>query len=376
MQVTSFSGESPEELLKAIHQSPVSGPTLGIIFSSLSLDVRSLSTAFTTVPFPVIGCTSSGEIRAFGDENPILELSAVGCLLNPDPETFRVRLFERNTHHPFDLGSEIGRWGSATFQNPLFVLLVSGLTINIEGILNGIKATSHHPPHITGGLAGDDMEFKETFTFLNGEFSSDGVSVLLLDGDHFEVHTLITSGWQGVGAEKRITHSSENIIYTIDNRPAVDLYKEYLNLRDEDIPALSAAFPLIIRREPYPEIIRTPVGVDWDNRALIFSGSVPEGASAKFASSPGSITIQNSIKDIIRFNEHIKSADLLLLFSCMARHQTVGNLVQDEIIAAQKGNTVPLIGFFCYGEIGTDDSGWCDFHNETFTLMAIRERHP
>jgi hypothetical protein len=374
MQATPLYGESSEELVTAIRSSLVKNPSLGIIFSSVSLGICKLSQELKQFSFPIIGCSSSGEIQKVHGDRPISELSAVGCLINPSSESFRVELFSRGEGDSLSLGKRVGVWGREQFAEPIFIILISGLTNDGEQIIKGIEDSFLTPPRVYGGVAGDDGKFEETFVFLNGTISSDGVAVLLFDGTIHTAFSLITSGWRGVGAEKVITHSSGNQVYTIDDIPALDIYKKYLNLKEEDIPSLSVDFPLIVKRVDGSIVIRAPLAVDRKDRSLIFAGSVPQGSVVTFSSSPGKETIQNSVFDICKASDRIASADLILIFSCMARHQATGDCVIDEINAAAGSKETPMIGFFSYGEIGNNSFGKCEFYNETFTLVALSER--
>jgi hypothetical protein len=57
----------------------------------------------------------------------------------------------------------------------------------------------------------------------------------------------------------------------------------------------------------------------------------------------------------------------------MARHMALGPSISEEIIEAWQNWQKPLIGFFTYGEIGSNYHAACDFHNETFTMVSIKE---
>ncbi|MFH0967445.1 MAG: FIST N-terminal domain-containing protein [Methanobacteriota archaeon] len=374
MRVTTFYGESPEEILTNIERSPISSPTLGIIFSSVSLGIPELAERLERCRFPIIGCSSAGEILNGGGTNPLSELTAVGCLIDLNPDSFKTRIFERMEKTPSSLGEKIGRWGSDQFKDPVFFILISGLTNDGEAVIKGIEQVFSSPPQIFGGVAADDGKFEETFVFSNNCISSDGVAAIVFDGSVFNFFNLITSGWRGVGAEKIITKSEGNIVYFIDNRPAIEFYTDYLNLKEEDIPHLSVDFPLIVRRVDDSVVIRTPLAVDKEHHGLVFAGSVPQGSAVTFSSSPGRETIQNSVCDINQCSDQVKDADLVLLISCMARYQATGGFVIDEINAAIDIGPAPLVGFFSYGEIGNNELGRCEFNNETFSLVAITEK--
>jgi len=372
MRVTTLYGESPKEILTTIEKSPINSPTLGIIFSSVSLGIPELTEKLGGCQFPIIGCSSAGEILCGRGETPISELSAVGCLIDPDPDSFRARIFKRGEETSSSLGETIGRWGSDQFKDPIFFILISGLTNDGEAVIKGIEQVFSASPQVFGGVAGDDGGFKETFVFLNNRSETDGVVAIVFDGSVHTFFGLITTGWQGVGAEKIVTRSEGNVVYSINNQSALEFYTEYLNLKEEDIPYLSVDFPLIVRRTDGSVVIRTPLAIDKEHRALVFAGSVPQGSSVTFSSSPGKETIQNSVHDINRCSDQVKDADLLILISCMARHQATGGIVADEINAAGDfGN--PLVGFFSYGEISNNELGKCEFFNETFTLVALKE---
>lgn len=376
MQTAPLYAESSDELVSAIRAAAIDLPSLGIIFSSVFLDIPVLSDSLAQFPYPIAGCSSSGEIMSGRGNNPVSELSATGCLINPDPDSLRVNLFNREEMSSYDLGRMTGTWGVEQFSNPVFIILISGLKTDGEQIIKGIESVFQKAPQVYGGMAADDGAFEQTYVFTNGRYSTDGILAIVFDQGTIEFSGLITSGWRGVGSERLVTRSSGNIVYTIDGKPALDLYSRYLHLKDEDIPRLSVDFPFIVKRTDGSAVIRTPTEKDLENRAIVFAGSVPEGSRVMFSSNPGEETIQNSIADITRFSDQIREADLLILFSCMARHQAVGRKVEDEINAAANAGTSLLIGFFSYGEIGNNELGRCEFYNETFTLLTIRQRRP
>jgi hypothetical protein len=39
------------------------------------------------------------------------------------------------------------------------------------------------------------------------------------------------SGWDTLGVKRKVTSSFENILYELDNQPALELYKRYLGDR-------------------------------------------------------------------------------------------------------------------------------------------------
>ena len=168
-----------------------------------------------------------------------------------------------------------------------------------------------------------------------------------------------------------ITSSEGSTVNTINDRPALDVIKEYLNVSDAEIVAVSLNFPLILKRPDGSEVIRALFAADFTSRSLKFAGDVPQGAKVRFSSSFGRETIDTAIQDLKTFHPQQADADLLILFSCLARRRAAGPMVDEEIMAAYNLWKCPLIGFFACGEIGTNRYGTCEFYNVSLSLVLI-----
>ncbi len=281
-------------------------------------------------------------------------------------------LFEKHDTSSFDLGIQIGTWGKETFSRPAFIVTMSGLKNDGEALVKGIESVNPPGTRIFGGLAGDDGKILETYVFSPTGYSADGAAVIVFDQSRVEVNGIVTSGWTGVGGEMVITASEGNIVRSINNRSPVGIYKEYLHVEDEDLQDLAVSFPLLVKRPDGSEVLRTFLAIDHENGSLVFAGTMPQGTRVRFSSSFGHEIIEKSILDLTTWHQQHPHADLILLFSCMARHNVSGPMVNEEITAASDLWNAPLIGLFSYGEIGHNSAGTCDFHNETLSLVSIR----
>ena len=366
-----FSADSAREISERIRNFSDFHPTLGIIFSSVALGIPDLASEISSAGFPVFGCSSCGEILKVKREEPVLEQSAVCCLLDIDPSVFSVTLFEKSDESSFDFGKRIGSWGKERFASPAFIVTMSGLKNDGEALVRGIESENLPGTRIFGGLAGDDAKFSGTYVFSETGLSMDGAAVLVLDQSRVEVNGIATSGWMGVGGEMVITSSEGNVVRTINNRSAVELFKAYLQVKDEELQDMGISFPLLVRRPDGSEVLRTFLAIDFETGSLIFAGAVPQGARVRFSSSFGHEVIEKTIRDITNWHGQHPRSDLILLFSCMARHHVSGPMVTEEIAAASDLWNAPLIGLFTYGEIGHNLAGTCDFYNETLSLVSI-----
>jgi len=375
MKKTTLQADSQAELLAKIRAALASGlqPTLGILFCSVDLGINDTARALGEFKFPFFACSSCGEIFTEGDKSRALENSAVVSLLELPADSFQVKLVDGTGLDSLALGATIGRWGKSIFKNPAFMVVVSGIKRDGEQVVHGLLGEFPTQVPLFGGLAGDDAKFKETFAFTNGQVTNDGAVVVVFDNDLVAVEGLATSGWVGLGAPKTVTSSEGNVVFSIDGEPALDIYKKYLNIRDVDLPGIGMEYPLQVMRDDGTHVLRAVVGVDADRHALVFAGAVPQNAQVRFSSSPGFEAVDHARRDFESFaKEGGPPPDLLVFFSCIARHAALGPMVEDEIRAAQNIWKAPGLGFFTYGEIGRNLVGRCDFYNETCALVLLR----
>jgi hypothetical protein len=369
-----FSAASADELMEKYRQIRSFQPTLGIVFSSIALGIPDLVAALGPEGIPVFGCSTAGEILVEGESDPFHDQSAVGCFLDFDPALFRISLFERGEDPSFLLGRHIGEWGLGQFPKPAFIIAIAGLKNDGEAIVLGIQQAAGRSVPLFGGMAGDDALMEDTLAFTGDRISHDGAVVLVFDADKVDVLGIASSGWVGIGAEMRITSSEGNTVYTINGRPATEVFKEYLDVKDEELQQIGINFPLQIHRPDGTDVLRAFLSVDFSSGSLTFAGSVPQGSLVRFSSSFGYQTIEQAVRDMREYHAVHPQASLLLLFSCIARYRVAGSMAADEVFTASRLWNAPLAGFFTYGEIGLNRLGTCDFHNETLSLVLISLR--
>jgi hypothetical protein len=358
----------------AAHTSDGFRPNAAIIFSSVKMNIGEIVTFLSSREVSVFGCSSCGEFLYDNHQQVISEEGLVCMMMALVPGSFDVRLFGRQGHTSFELGNSIGRWATDRVEKPALLVLGSGLDTDGEQLVRGIQQITGDGVQMYGGLAGDDARFRETFVFSEEKLENNGAIAMVFDTGLYDIGGIATSGWVSIGAEKIITHSEGNVVYTIDGEPALDVYKDYLNVNDADLPEIGVEYPLLIRKPGSDDVLRAVINVDRDKKSLIFAGTVPNGAVVTFSSSPGFEIIEFTRNKVIAFYNNNKETDALILFSCMARHNALGPTISEEIDEAWQKWAKPLIGFFTYGEIGNNYHGVCDFHNETFTMVSLKQK--
>src|SRR5207302_9630361 len=145
------------------------------------------------------------------------------------------------------------------------VLLFSdGLNVNGSELVRGLNSVLSSDVVLTGGLAGDGSRFQRTWVVHNGAPQANLVVAAGLYGDSVAVGHGSKGGWDNFGPERLITRSQGNILFELDGRPALELYKEYLGELAEGLPATGLLFPLAVRSESSDQkhLVRIMLSVD------------------------------------------------------------------------------------------------------------------
>jgi hypothetical protein len=259
------------------------------------------------------------------------------------------------------------------------VLVISdGQKVNGSQLVVGLQETLPPGTIITGGLAGDGARFKKTLVGLNDIPSEGKIAAIAFYGKSLSITYGSVGGWDAFGHERMITKSVDNELFELDNKPALDIYKNYLGEYAHELPGSGLLFPLSIR---YPSsnhsVVRTILAINEDRKSLTFAGNMPEGSYAQLMKASldrliegASDAAQNSVRDIIR------KPDLAILISCVGRKLVLDQRIEEEVevIRAIYGDKTAISGFYSYGEISPSFNFMkCELHNQTMTVTTFSE---
>ncbi|MDH5517271.1 MAG: FIST C-terminal domain-containing protein [Gammaproteobacteria bacterium] len=257
-------------------------------------------------------------------------------------------------------------------------VLSDGLNINGSALVRGINKLTDSVT-FTGGMAGDGERFKETWVVANAPAEQFCIVVVGFYGENLAISSGCFAGWSEFGGDRLVTKSSGNILYELDNEPALKLYKKYLGKYADELPESGMRFPLSIKhKENDPEVIRTLLGINEDDNSIIFAGDIPEGYTVRLMKPKIDLLIDGAkvaAQEIDKINDE---PSLGLVVSCSGRRTVMQDLVEEEleIVGNVLGKNTQLTGFYSYGEIApfSDDIYHCELHNQTLTLTVIYEK--
>jgi hypothetical protein len=323
----------------------------------------------------LLGCSTGGQIR--NDDVIDDEIAAVALRF----ERTRLKLAcaqACNATQSRAAGETIGRALDGDKLTGIFVLS-DGLNINGSELVAGITSVVGKRIALTGGLAGDGADFKETLVGGDAAPRKHQVAAVGFYGDAVRVGCGSAGGWDEFGPRRRITRSVGNVLHELDGKPALDLYKRYLGEEANGLPGSALLFPLRIH-DPQAievELVRTVLAVDHEAKSMTFAGDMPEGWVAQLMR--GNLDrlaagAAEAARQAVNGAGHGDSVAILV--SCIGRRLLMGQRITDEVEAAglELGGRVRRLGFYSYGEIAPHvATGTCQLHNQTMTVTVIGE---
>ena len=315
----------------------------------------------------IIGCSTAGEIHATGIHDGTISVAVARFERTAVQSAFETVTLE-GSH---DAGVRLAKKIVRPDLRGAFILS-AGNDVNGSSLTEGIRSVLGSIP-ISGGLAGDGTRFGETWVMADGHPRSGVASIVGFYGDSIRLGHGSKGGWDKFGPERRITRAQGNVLYELDGRPALDLYKNYLGELASGLPATALLYPLAIRQsESADQLVRTVLAHSDDDKSLTFAGDMPVGALAQLMRA-------NFDRLVDAASNAASSAlcddvGLCISVSCVGRRLVLGERIEEETEAV--GDMLPgcpIVGFYSYGEISPDGDGNCRLHNQTMTLTTFAE---
>jgi len=324
----------------------------------------------------VIGCTTSGEILDTQIYDETLCLTAVE-FKSSEVDVYSVDI----NSDPSGASKRLAQHFKPEGLKSLFILS-DGQMINGTDLVNSLQNLLPVGTVITGGLAGDGTNFTETILWHNSESGSGKIIGCGFYGEKLRVAHGSMGGWDPFGPKRLITKSYDNILYSLDDKPALELYKTYLGEHAQNLPASALLFPLLITNsDNNPEVIRTILNINEHDNSMIFAGDIPENSYAQLMKANFERLIdgaETAAKNTLAsaLSDHAQKDGLIIMVSCVGRRLVLNQRTEEEVEAVKEafGESNHYTGFYSYGEISPlVKGGKCGLHNQTMTITSFFE---
>lgn len=249
------------------------------------------------------------------------------------------------------------------------LLLAPPTLINCATLLEGIQDGHPMVPLFGGGSAGSG-DPHEASLFLNGEAVMRGAIILSFAGKNLHIDNHLFFSWKSTGLSLTLTRVDDFRIHTIDDKPAFDIYRDYLNIEpgvDKDIFLLE--FPLLIERDGLM-LARNPIFSSEDGSVSMVA-DVYTGETAHL----GYLDVDENVsrlKDVLE-SLNTFTPEAIFIYSCICRRFTLQQDTEMEIAPFQA--LAPVAGFFTYGEFCRIGDR-LELLNSSQIIVSMREGEP
>ncbi|HXD40235.1 MAG TPA: FIST N-terminal domain-containing protein [Ramlibacter sp.] len=361
---------------------------LVLLFGATSVLEQPHLTAAVRRDYPaaqIVGCSTAGEICGSRVSDDSLVVTAIRF------EHTQFRSVEINLNEApdsFQAGESIARNLPCSIRDAItgveeklahVLVLSDGLKVTGSDLVAGLMKHLPEGVALTGGLAGDGTKLGRTLVFRNNVPENGAISALGLYGRRLKVGFGSLGGWDSFGPERLVTKSRANVLYELDGRSALDLYKKYLGEQAKGLPATGLLFPLSVRTGlGESPVVRSFLAIDKKTQGLVFGADIPEGAYARLMKANFERLIDGATGAARTTYQAIGSGttELALLISCVGRKLVLKQRIEEEVEAVRDvlGTDATLAGFYSYGEISPFSPGAkCELHNQTMTITALSE---
>lgn len=264
------------------------------------------------------------------------------------------------------------------------MVFCDGLKVKGADLVKGLSKNIPADVVMTGGLVGDGSDMKETVLGLNTTPQSGQVVLVGFYGDNIKIGYGSMGGWDSFGPARLVTKSNENVLYELDGKPALTLYKQYLGDKAKDLPESGLLFPLDLHTEEdgkETRVVRTALGVNEENQSLIMGGDIPEGSKVTLMKANFDKLVDGAggAANMSNISLRETNPDLAILISCIGRKLVLKARIEEETEAVKEklgdSDNIFITGFYSYGEISpvAATEKQCKLHNQTMTITTFKE---
>ncbi len=359
-------------------EQPLAKVNLVMVFGSTSALLQLEPLAKLRALYPgarLVGCSTAGEIcgtRVLDDSIVATAVAFEGTQIRCVQTSLGGRSLSR------EAGARLALQLPPEELVHVFVLS-DGLAVNGSELVKGLVGGLPAGVGLTGGLSGDGARFERTLVCLDGKPLEGEVIALGLYSKRLKVGCGSMGGWDPFGPERLVTRSAANVLHALDGESALGLYKQYLGDHASGLPGSALLFPLAVRIDGAPAVVRTVLSIDEAAQTMTFAGDVPEGAHARLmkANFDRLIDGANSAARTSFVGFGVESPELAILISCVGRKLVLKQRIEEEVESVREvlGPSTAMTGFYSYGEISPFNAdARCELHNQTMTITTFSER--
>lgn len=210
----------------------------------------------------------------------------------------------------------------------------------------------------SGYLVGGLSSAREETVQVANDVLSGGLSGVVFASD-VQVSTRLTQGCTPLEARHTVTECEDNILVSLDGRPALEVFKEDIGevlARDlrRAVQFMHVGMP-VRGSDTGDYLVRNLVGLDPKNGLVAVGDWVEQGSQLFFCKRDAQTAREDMARMLAALKAEVPAPRGALYYSCLGRgeHMFGRRGAELELVREVFGD-LPLAGFFCNGEISHD----------------------
>ena len=262
-------------------------------------------------------------------------------------------------------------------QNNNLFIFADGFMQNIDQLLSDLYETLNPQTSAIGGGCGVPTFKQKPCLFTNSGLLENALIVASIPAP-MEVTT--AHGWDIMTGPYLVTKSEANIIYTLNHKPALQVYKDAVkqntgqDIDDSEFYDIAKTHPLGLDQLDNEILVRDPISIN--EEALVCVGGVPINSSVYILKGNNRQIIQAAGQAAFDLKHRLngdKNKSTFFLFDCISRALFLGDELNHEINLIRDTLTEPveIISALSLGEISLNRNSTMRFHNKSVVIGSV-----
>ena len=274
----------------------------------------------------------------------------------------------------FEAGKALTKQLLTSDMKHMFVLS-GGIYISGSELTRGINDILPSTVFASGGVASGIPKDK-TWVLSEQKTDTKKIVAVAFYGDHIHIGSGCEAGLERLGLTRKITKANDWELFTLDGKPALSLYKKYLD-KQAQLPHENFIFPIAILDEKGSIVkIRSVIYVNEENQSIILNDTIQEGMSISLMTTNFNRLIDGAYQAARHSWDGPQEREYFIIpVSCTGRREIMSQRIEEELFALTEGLPFSrhVLGFYSNGEIAPIDGYSCTLQNHTMTLTSIYE---
>jgi len=246
-------------------------------------------------------------------------------------------------------------------------ILSSYNTVYTSSLINNLGQIFSHLKIFGGGATSTSNHTLETFVFHNNRIYSNAVILIFMHGENLDINLFQAFDWKPIGKKKKITKMDNASILTIEDSPALNIYKKYFpNIENNSSVFFQVPLYVTKRNVSYSVHIQN---MNKESQCLLTTQELEDGDTVQL--SIGNYNdMMNRTEEIYKFLSKTPT-QALWIGTCISYEY--GFRIPINYYLANITHNNNIFGYITSQEYFNEQNQLNTYHNQTFVMASITE---